>query len=296
MDTTTKQHQNDQHQNEPTTAELAGSTAQISTSADRVAFTFPSEGGELCGLRWQFRTSQELVDFLADTLGLEVQDGGLRGTITRRGKYVRRDAKGNRVNGLGDPILDLITNEYGELEVGGQRMSLGSAELREPKYRMGGLADVDLGVKADEVAAYHLRRAAMGLGDFVVTDTSDGVTAFASTNPSQRDFFLDGDHLRFKAWKKKRFLYWSMGAEVETWGHDFTSARIESRYLDTVVGQTCAVVKIDSDSDTNDDYLDEYEWGVNAPQPLRVISVCTARWKSRTFEAPVEAGPDCFVV
>lgn len=286
---------NQQH-GDGTAVELAGSTGQVSSGAGRVAFTFPEQGGELRGIRWQFSATEDLVEFLGETLGLEMQDGGLRAKITRRGKYVRKDAKGNRVNGLGDPILDLITNEHGELEVGGQRMSLGSAELREPKYRMGGLADVDLGIEADQIAAYHLRRAAMGLGDFVVTDTSDGVTAFASTNPSQRDFFLDGDHLRFKAWKKKRFLYWSMGAEVETWGHDFTSARIESRYLDTVVGQTCAVVKIDSDSDTNDDYLDEYEWGVNAPQPLRVISVCTARWKNRTFEAPVEAGPDCFVV
>jgi hypothetical protein len=73
-------------------------------------------------------------------------------------------------------------------------------------------------------------------------------------------------------------------------------ARIDSTYLDTVIGTTCAAVKTDSDSDSNDDYVDEYEWGVNAPQPLRVISFCAARWKGENFAGSVEAGPDCFVV
>jgi hypothetical protein len=281
---------------EATVVDVADSNAKVTAAGGAVAFSFPPGEGGLRAARWQFRNRDDLVRFLADTFNLPVHDGGLRGTIRRYGKYVRRDAHGNPVTAFGDPILDLITNEYGELEVGGQRLSIGAAELREPRYRMGGLSNVDLGVKADEVAAYHLRRAAMGVGDFVVTDNTDGLVAFASTNPSQRDYWLDGDHLRFKAWKKNRFLYWSMGAEVETWNHDFTSARIDSRYLDTFVGQTCAVVKVDSDSDTNDDYLDEYEWGINAPQPLRVVSLCTAQWKGRHFAAQVEAGEACFEV
>jgi hypothetical protein len=282
--------------NEARVVGLGGSNAEVTVGSGRVAFFFPREEGELQAARWQFHNRDDLVGFLADTLSLPVRDGGVRATIRRHGKYVRRDPRGNPVTTFGDPILDLITNDYGELEVGGQRLSIGSAELREPRYRVGGLSNVDLGVQADEVSAYHLRRAAMGMGDFVVTDNTDGLTAFASTNPSQRDYYVGGDHLRFKAWKKKRFLYWSMGAEIETWGHDFTSAQIQSRYLDTIVGQTCAAVKVDSDSDTNDDYLDEYESGVNAPQPLRVVSLCTAQWKGRTFSAQVEAGQDCFEV
>ena len=60
--------------------------------------------------------------------------------------------------------------------------------------------------------------------------------------------------------------------------------------------QTCFVVKTDSDSDTNDDYVDEYEWGVNAPQPIRVESVCNARFKNQQFTGNVQAGPTCFQV
>lgn len=118
----------------------------------------------------------------------------------------------------------------------------------------------------------------------------------ASTNPSQRDFFRSGDHLRFKAWKKKYAVYWSMGAEIETWGHDFDVAEIQSRYLDTVVGQVCAAMKVDSDRDTDDDYVDEYEWGINAPQPLRVVSNCSAEWHGERFGGQVAAGPECFEV
>jgi hypothetical protein len=56
------------------------------------------------------------------------------------------------------------------------------------------------------------------------------------------------------------------------------------------------VVKRDSDSDTNDDYVDEYEWGVNASQPKRVESLCGARFKGQQFVGTVEARPQCFVV
>jgi hypothetical protein len=84
-----------------------------------------------------------------------------------------------------------------------------------------------------------------------------------------------------------------MGAEVETWGHDFDRARVESRYLDTFAGAFCAPVKFDSDSDTDDDHVDEYEWGVNAPQPLRVVSTCSADWHGMRFAGQVEAGTPC---
>lgn len=87
-----------------------------------------------------------------------------------------------------------------------------------------------------------------------------------------------------------------MGAEIETWGGKFTTARIESRYIDTFFAQVCAVVKTDSDSDTNDDYVDEYEWGVSAPQPKRVESQCRAQFKGQTFTGGVQAGPLCFVL
>lgn len=102
-----------------------------------------------------------------------------------------------------------------------------------------------------------LTRAAVGQGDFPIIACNDHVVALASTNLSQFDFQHGRSRPRFKAWKKSRLAYWLMGAEVETWGHDFTTARIERRYLDTAFGQTCTLVKQGSDEDRNDDYVDE---------------------------------------
>jgi hypothetical protein len=47
--------------------------------------------------------------------------------------------------------------------------------------------------------------------------------------------------------RKTILFYWSMGAEIETWGGNFISASIESIYIDTFLAQTCFVVKRDSD-------------------------------------------------
>jgi hypothetical protein len=206
----------------------------------------------------------------------------------------RRNTDGQALTTFGDPILDLITNEYGELTIGGQRLSIGTTELQEPKQRVGGVSTINLASYLRQTTPYDVARVAMGGGDFVLTECTDRVIAFATV--LARTFVRDGDTMRFRAWKKSG-LYWSMGAEIETWGEDFQEARIESRYLDTFVGQTCAAVKFDSDHDTNDDYLDEYEWGVNAPQPLRVVSLCTARWKGEDFgPTRLEAGDPCFEV
>lgn len=87
-----------------------------------------------------------------------------------------------------------------------------------------------------------------------------------------------------------------MGAEIETWPDDFTTARIDSVYIDWFYAQICFVVKRDSDSDTNDDYLDEYEWGSFAPQPIRVQSLCNAEYKGQRFSGTVEAGDQCFAI
>ena len=87
-----------------------------------------------------------------------------------------------------------------------------------------------------------------------------------------------------------------MEAEIETWGGNFTSATIESVYIDTFFAQTCFVVKRDSDSDTNDHYLDEYELGKMLPNQSESSSVCSAQSKGQRFVGGVEAGPQCFVV
>jgi hypothetical protein len=286
------------HSAEAKSLDLTGpSNCELVRRGDaHVEFRFPERKGYLTSGRWEFRDHADLVDHIAGMLSVDVTADGLRGTARQIGKYERQDSNGERSFTFGDPILDLITNSAGVLSIAGTHHDLAAEELASPRYRSGGNRRIDLSSATSTMLDTHLARSAMGHGDLTLLECNEEVIAFASTNPSQRDYFRNGHHLRFKAWKKSVFLYWSMGAEVETWGHDFTSATIESTYLAKVGEGLCAVVKVDSDSDSNDDYVDEYEWGVNAPQPLRVVSRCSATWHGVGFSGQVEAGPSCLLV
>jgi hypothetical protein len=261
---------------------------------DTLEFTF-TEGGYLTPARSEFRGLTELVEFIGELFGLQTRGGGLRGSVVRRGKYERRGPRDERAFTFGDPILDLITTPSGEIRIGNQRFDLAREELRTPRNRGGGVRTIDLSVLSREAFGSAVAIAAMGYGPFSLIECTEDAIALVSTNPHhQRDYYVGGDHLRFKAWRKNYYVYWSMGAEIETWGHDFDSAQIDGRYLDTVVGQVCTEVDHDSDSDTDDDYVDEYEWGVGASQPLRVVSTCTADWHDRPWGGIVSAGEECF--
>lgn len=87
----------------------------------------------------------------------------------------------------------------------------------------------------------------------------------------------------------------SIGTEIETWGGDFSRAEIQSAYADPVLPTNpfiCGIVKSDSDSDTDDDYVDEYEYGIAASTPSTVRSFCQAKWKGEPFGGTVSKG-DC---
>lgn len=262
----------------------------------KTKFVFP-EKAEMTHGRCEFKSPEEFLKYIEKSVAAMSGSKGLRGSICRRGKYQKVDKSGNPVLTLGDPILDLVSDDEARVFIGGEAIHLTTTEFSSARYRSGGIRSIDLLGVSSALAQSQLLAAARGEGDFALVESSDRVLSFASTNPSQRDFYpTSGGHIRFKAWKKNYLFYWSMGAEIETWGGNFTSASIESAYIDTFFAQTCFVVKRDSDSDTNDDYVDEYEWGVNAPQPKRVESVCSAQFKGQRFVGRVEAGPQCFVV
>jgi hypothetical protein len=265
---------------------------------NHLEFDFAGKKGMMAPARWNFDSKEEIVDYLADLFQLDRNGQELRGKVTCRGKYDRvAEAKEGHPFTFGDPILDLITDSLGEISIAGRKMNLSRVDLSSPRERSGGIRSIDLGGPMSEDLRLQVARAGMGIGDEIaLVECNNELVSVASTNPAQRDFYRSGDHMRFKAWKKNYFFYWSMGAEIETWGHDFSTAQIEGRYLDTVFGNLCATVKVDSDSDRNDDYVDEYEWGVNAPQPLRVVSNCSANWHGSNFAGQVEKGPSCVPV
>jgi hypothetical protein len=275
---------------------------RLTMDAGKTTFAFPVNA-ELTHGRCEFRTEEELLKYLGKSLGVESYQKSLRGSVRRRGKYQKVDKSGNPVLTIGDPILDLVSDDEARVFIGGQAIHLTTTEFSSARYRSGGIRSIDLSDVSSALAQDQLLRAARGEGDFVLVEASDRLLSFASTNPSQQDFYPRSSagqiigHIRFKAWKKSYFFYWSMGAEIEVlFGGNFTTARIDSTYIDTFFAQTCFVVKRDSDSDTNDDYVDEYEWGVNAPQPKRVESICNTLWKGRQLVGGVQAGSQCFVV
>lgn len=265
------------------------------SESGKIIFRFPKDATIRPG-RHDFESRDALVQYIASLFSIEPSGSGIRGTIRCEGKYKRVNGDGESVLTFGDPILDLITNEFGETFIAGRRFCLRQEEVRNPRYRSGGIRSIDLSVYNEAIFQSQLTQAAIGEGSFTLLECTDSHCSLASTNPSQLDFYKDGGHMRFKAWKKSSWLYWSMGAEIETWGGDFTTARIDSRYLELIGGNFCTAIKTDSDSDSNDDYVDEYEWGVNAPQPTRVVSFCTANWKNQQFSGQVEAGDECFEI
>jgi Abnormal spindle-like microcephaly-assoc'd, ASPM-SPD-2-Hydin len=127
----------------------------------------------------------------------------------------------------------------------------------------------------------------------VMTGIVNGAERWASPNGSTVEYRAPHGTLRFHAWKRKTFFgYWSMGAEISTSGTDFEAAVIDSHYYMSV-SAPCQVVRVDQDSDRNDDYLDEYEWGWHAQQPERVASLCRAQWGHARFADLVTAGDGC---
>jgi hypothetical protein len=96
----------------------------------------------------------------------------------------------------------------------------------------------------------------------------------------------------FQSFKKRNFLTWKMGTYIETFGRDFINASIGSQY-GKKNGSICETRARDCDSDTNDDYLDEYEWGWGLFHMMGEINL-RALWNNRQRSGAVGVG--CTVV
>jgi hypothetical protein len=203
--------------------------------------------------RHEFASRDELFDHLAERIGAQRVPGGVRGTGTSRRPGT-------------DPVLEAVTSSEGTLVVGGEPIDVGAGAPAAP---------------ADDYLHY--------------TGDVNGAERWASDDGAMVQYRLDGESLTFYAWKKSTlYLYWSMGGEISTeGGTPFAAAQVDSHYYMTLQDQPCQVVRIDSDADHDTDYVDEYEWGWNAPQPERVASLCRAQWKGRRFGDLVTAGDGC---
>ena len=258
---------------------------------NKLEMNFPRQDGFLHVGRHTFKDQDDLLLYLSQAFPMEKDSTGHRFAIKRTGKYNRLDEKGRIVFTFGDPVLDLITDEHGWLMIGNLRYNLCAAELAEPGSRAGGIRNIDLSPRPGEFE-HVVSQAAYGEGNFTIVEAGPERAVLASKNPSTLYFYDGSAKMRFRAFKKNYGVGWKMGADIETWGGDFRRAEIQSDYGYWVYGRVCAVGKHDSDSDTNDDYVDEYEWGVFSSPPNGVKSLCTANWRGSNHAGYVSKG-DC---
>jgi hypothetical protein len=260
------------------------------TSTGAVKLHFPRDGF-LKAKSSNFDSAADLLRFVRATFGLKGSGSKLRASVRRTGKYQRLDADDNEVFTFGDPIIDSITDAHGWLTVGPDSFDLLPAALKEGSR--GGVRGIDLSINSDRLRDRLVDEALSGRGTHTLVEHLADRTVVATTNPSEINQTSGGAHMRFKSWKTNYFFYRSIGSEIETWGRDFKSARIESMYADPVVGNdpfVCGITKVDSDSDTDDDYVDEYEVGIFANPAGSVRSVCTANWSGRAWAGTVQKG------
>lgn len=233
--------------------------------------------------RWQFASEEELVDYIANLFDIEpLSDRSIRGT----GSQVRQrrivKASESHPALFQNPVLDHITSPHGELVIGSQSYNMQGRRLGSSRR---GLIPLD-------------PSANNGTTSFALSCYQDytGLENCVSDDGSLRTYSDGNASLSFRAYKESTLNYWEMGTEIKTIGINFEAAIINSRYFGEAYAQTCAVQKYDEDSDTNDNYLDEYEWGFFAPQPKRIESLCRVQWNDRRISGIVSAGDECFVV
>jgi hypothetical protein len=241
----------------------------------------------------RYETIEAMVSSVANVFPSERVGNGIRGRMTRDGKYERVSASGERIFTFGDPILDAITDDRGHLQVGGRELNIYAADVGAAD-RNGGISSIGFTGNVDRV------REALAVADlsaacrFTVLEDDDDELILASRNPDKMWFYRGSTCMRFRAFRKSYAVYIKMGADIETWGQDFRRASISSTYGSFLDDHGhCFAVDSDSDSDTDDDYVDEYEWflGGGVGSGLDgVRSSCVATWHDRVYPGTVEYG------
>ena len=109
----------------------------------------------------------------------------------------------------------------------------------------------------------------------VYTGDVNGTQRWVAMDQSMVQFRAAKGTLTFHAWKRTHFpAYWSMGASVTADGLNYDAGIIDSHYYMTVPeGTGCELVKAGESTDHDNNYFDEWQWGVNSQQPDRVARV-----------------------
>ncbi|WP_411700456.1 hypothetical protein [Conyzicola sp.] len=127
-----------------------------------------------------------------------------------------------------------------------------------------------------------------------VESNESGIERWEETDGSAMEFRAhDGTKVRFATFSGRENLWTTdkIGTKITTSGRNFDYANVTSKYYLPSVGQLYAAY-MDSDGDSNDSYLDEYEWSIVGEMPDRVESLCRVQWHGTRLKGIVQRGPD----
>ena len=234
-----------------------------------------------------FADPNALNAYLVETFGAEAQDGGVRGSLSRKGAYVRRSADGAPAITFGNPVLDAITSANGSIVIGGKTIDL--TPLRAGANALAEGGEPGAGAVAFSMPALKFRG--------IVNDAEK----WSLDDNSYVEYRIGNGRLGFQAWRHGPSIadlgFWDMGVGISVWNSysDYEAAFIEAiEYMS--LNAPCQQFPAGGDGQKTAYYghhIDLTDYGLLAQQPDRVVGICMARWHHREFRDVLTAGSGC---
>lgn len=237
--------------------------------------------------RHSFASQDELNAYLVEVFGAKTQRSGIGGSLSCKGKYVRRSADGIPAVTFGNPVLDTISSASGTLTIGGRTIDL--SPLRPSANTPGRASGAGGGAVAFDAPALKFKG--------IVHDAEK----WALDDGSYVEYRIRNGRLGFQAWRNGPSIsdlgWWDMGVGIWVWD---TATNYEAAFINAInymsVNAPCqqsGAGGTGTNFDYNDTHVDLSDYGLLAQQPERVAGVCMAQWHHRQFADLVTAGSGC---
>jgi hypothetical protein len=234
-----------------------------------------------------FTDRNALNAYVVETFGAEADGGGIRGSLSRKGAYVRRSLDGTPAITFGNPVLDAIASANGSVIIGGQTIDLTPLSAGANALAVGSAPGA--GAVAFAMPALKFQG--------IVNDAE----RWSLDDNSYVEYRIGNGRLGFQAWRHGPSVadlgFWEMGVGISVWNSysDYEAGFIEAiEYMS--VNAPCQQFPAGGDglnADYNGNHVDLTDYGLHAQQPERVAGVCMARWHHRQFRDEVTAGSGC---
>jgi hypothetical protein len=234
-----------------------------------------------------FADQEALNANLVETFGARRQHGGIAGSLSCKGKYLRRSVDGTPTVTFGNPVLDTISSADGTLAIGDRTIDL--TPLRPSANTSGRVS----GARGGAVA--------LDAPDLKFKGIVHDAEKWALDDGSYVEFRIRNGRLGFQAWRNGPSIsdlgFWDMGVGISVWN---TATKYEAAFVEAInfmsVDVPCQPFLTGGTGrtvDFNGAHVDLSDYGLLAQQPERVAGVCMAQWHHRQFGDLVTAGSGC---